>query len=77
MQKIYGIGFIVLALWFAVEIFAGGTRGAFGGRLAPYLGGGGDGRPITEQVRERSHAAAQKQADRTQRFDEAESSPAH
>jgi hypothetical protein len=77
MQKIFGIGFIVLALWFAVEIFTGGTRGAFGGRLAPYLGGGGDGRPLTEQVRARSQAAAQKQIDRTQRVDEAESPPAN
>jgi hypothetical protein len=72
MQKAFGIGLVVLALWFALEIFTNGTNGAFGGRLAPYLGGG-DGRPITERVRERSQAAAQKHADRAQRVDEAES----
>ena len=34
MGRIFGMLFIVLAIWAAVEVFTNGTEGAFGGLFA-------------------------------------------
>ncbi len=36
MQKIFGVLFILIAIWIAIEVYTKGTDGAFGGLFADH-----------------------------------------
>jgi hypothetical protein len=38
MQKVFGILFMILAIWIGIEVFTKGMDGAFGGILAGHSG---------------------------------------
>ena len=48
MGRIFGILFLVLAVWTGAEVYSEGTQNAFGGSLA-FLGESGDGEEIQDR----------------------------
>jgi hypothetical protein len=70
MGKVFGILFMVLAIWVGIEIYTKGSDRAFGGALA-WLGGesasadGGDGRSTMQRFGDRVRSDMQTGAERT------------
>ena len=81
MQKVFGIAFIVIAIWVGLEVFTKGTDGAFGGALATLSpasarGPAASGGPITDRVRAKVDAVNRAHEARVSRQADAENTPA-
>jgi hypothetical protein len=68
MQKIFGVLFILVAVWIAIEVYTKGTDAAFGGLFASHSHGQASvesGGPLTDRVRERVKGSVRTHEERT------------
>jgi hypothetical protein len=68
MQKIFGVLFILVAVWIAIEVYTKGTDGAFGGLFAAHSRGQASAQasgPLTDRARDRVKEAFRTREERT------------
>ena len=68
MQKIFGILFILVAVWIGIEVYTEGTDRAFGGLFAshsPTPASAQTGGPLTDRVHDRVSNAMRTREERT------------
>jgi hypothetical protein len=79
MQKIFGILFILLAVWIAIEVYTEGTDRAFGGLFAshsPTPASAQASGPLTDRVHDRVSSSMRTREERTLQQTDPEGRPA-